>query len=253
MSGERKLFGTDGIRGTANVHPMTPEVALALGRAIAHVFREHEGQRKQILIGKDTRLSGYMFEDALGRRHLFDGRERDPGGSRADPGARVPDPRHALQRRRHDHGQSQSLPGQRHQVLRRRRLQAARRGRGTHRGAGRKWRGLEDLRAARRDRSGPSHRRRPRSLRRVPEEHLSARPHPRRHAHRDRLRQRRGLSRGSRLSCRSSGPRCLRSASSRTDATSTRSAARSIPSAPRPRYGSCGPTSGSPSTAMRIG
>ena len=65
MSGERKLFGTDGIRGTANVHPMTPEVALALGRAIAHVFREHEGQRKQILIGKDTRLSGYMFEDAL--------------------------------------------------------------------------------------------------------------------------------------------------------------------------------------------
>jgi len=67
MSGEtkRRLFGTDGIRGTANVHPMTPEVALSLGRAIAHVFREHEGERKQILIGKDTRLSGYMFEDAL--------------------------------------------------------------------------------------------------------------------------------------------------------------------------------------------
>ena len=62
---ERKLFGTDGIRGTANVHPMTPEVALALGRAIAHVFREAEGERKRILIGKDTRLSGYMFEDAL--------------------------------------------------------------------------------------------------------------------------------------------------------------------------------------------
>jgi len=61
----RKLFGTDGIRGTANVHPMTPEIALALGRAIAHVFREAEGERKQILIGKDTRLSGYMFEDAL--------------------------------------------------------------------------------------------------------------------------------------------------------------------------------------------
>jgi phosphoglucosamine mutase len=44
---------------------MTPEVALALGRAIAHVFQEHEGERRQILIGKDTRLSGYMFEDAL--------------------------------------------------------------------------------------------------------------------------------------------------------------------------------------------
>lgn len=64
-NGGRKLFGTDGIRGTANVHPMTPEIALALGRAIAHVFRETEGERKQILIGKDTRLSGYMFEDAL--------------------------------------------------------------------------------------------------------------------------------------------------------------------------------------------
>jgi len=67
MSGgnSRKLFGTDGIRGTANVHPMTPEIALSLGRAIAHVFHKHEGERKQILIGKDTRLSGYMFEDAL--------------------------------------------------------------------------------------------------------------------------------------------------------------------------------------------
>ncbi len=64
---QRKLFGTDGIRGTANVHPMTPEVALALGRAIAHLFRERarQGQRRQILIGKDTRLSGYMFEDAI--------------------------------------------------------------------------------------------------------------------------------------------------------------------------------------------
>jgi phosphoglucosamine mutase len=61
----RKLFGTDGIRGKAGVHPMTPEVALALGRAIAHVFRERAGERHQILIGKDTRLSGYMFEDAL--------------------------------------------------------------------------------------------------------------------------------------------------------------------------------------------
>ncbi len=43
MSGgtSRKLFGTDGIRGVANVHPMTPEIALSLGRAIAHVFHEH--------------------------------------------------------------------------------------------------------------------------------------------------------------------------------------------------------------------
>ena len=67
MSGERgaPLFGTDGVRGTANVHPMTAEMALALGQAIAHVFRSRGGGSQRILIGKDTRLSGYMFEDAL--------------------------------------------------------------------------------------------------------------------------------------------------------------------------------------------
>ena len=63
---ERELFGTDGVRGQANVHPMTAEVALKLGQAVAHVFLEAESDRRhQILIGKDTRLSGYMFEDAL--------------------------------------------------------------------------------------------------------------------------------------------------------------------------------------------
>jgi phosphoglucosamine mutase len=59
-----RLFGTDGVRGTANVWPMTAEVALQLGQAIAHVFRGGRGSHR-ILIGKDTRLSGYMFEDAL--------------------------------------------------------------------------------------------------------------------------------------------------------------------------------------------
>ncbi len=61
----RKLFGTDGVRGRANTHPMTAEVALSLGQAIAHVFRGTGIGRHRILIGKDTRLSGYMFEDAL--------------------------------------------------------------------------------------------------------------------------------------------------------------------------------------------
>lgn len=60
----RTLFGTDGIRGVANVHPMTPEVAMALGRAAASVFRYNKG-RTRILIGKDTRRSGYAFETAL--------------------------------------------------------------------------------------------------------------------------------------------------------------------------------------------
>jgi len=64
-SGRGKLFGTDGVRGTANTHPMTAEIALALGQAVAHVFRRTGDRRHRILIGKDTRLSGYMFEDAL--------------------------------------------------------------------------------------------------------------------------------------------------------------------------------------------
>jgi phosphoglucosamine mutase len=62
--GER-LFGTDGVRGKANVHPMTAETALSLGQAVAHVFKVRGGSRHRIIIGKDTRLSGYLFEDAL--------------------------------------------------------------------------------------------------------------------------------------------------------------------------------------------
>jgi hypothetical protein len=64
LSSERRLFGTDGIRGVANQHPMTAEMALALGRSVAEHFRQR-GKRCRIVIGKDTRLSGYMFESAL--------------------------------------------------------------------------------------------------------------------------------------------------------------------------------------------
>jgi phosphoglucosamine mutase len=63
-NGVRKLFGTDGIRGVANEHPMTAEVALRLGRAVARRFGQ-AGRRGRIVIGKDTRLSGYMLESAL--------------------------------------------------------------------------------------------------------------------------------------------------------------------------------------------
>jgi phosphoglucosamine mutase len=59
-----KLFGTDGVRGMANVSPMTAEMALAIGRATAHVCKLHEN-RHRIVIGKDTRLSCYMIENAL--------------------------------------------------------------------------------------------------------------------------------------------------------------------------------------------
>jgi phosphoglucosamine mutase len=60
----RKLFGTDGIRGVANLDPMTSETAMQLGRAAAHMFMRRAG-RHQIVIGKDTRISGYMLESAL--------------------------------------------------------------------------------------------------------------------------------------------------------------------------------------------
>ncbi len=62
---ERKLFGTDGIRGEANVFPMLPEIALQVGRAVGYLFKNSNGHFSKVIIGKDTRLSGYIFESAL--------------------------------------------------------------------------------------------------------------------------------------------------------------------------------------------
>ena len=59
-----KLFGTDGVRGIANEEPMTPETVVKLGRAVAYLTRR-PGQQSSIVIGKDTRLTGYMLECAL--------------------------------------------------------------------------------------------------------------------------------------------------------------------------------------------
>jgi len=67
----KRIFGTDGVRGIANVEPVTAETSLKLGRAAAHVFtqlnprKNPEGTRPKIVLGKDTRLSGYMLENAL--------------------------------------------------------------------------------------------------------------------------------------------------------------------------------------------
>ena len=63
--GERHLFGTDGIRGVANEHPMTPELALRLGRAVTFVAGRGLSHAPRIVIGKDTRLSGYLIETAI--------------------------------------------------------------------------------------------------------------------------------------------------------------------------------------------
>ena len=70
MSYKKRIFGTDGVRGRANIEPVTAETALKLGRAAAHVFKNRNSQarnrvRHRIVIGKDTRLSGYMLENAL--------------------------------------------------------------------------------------------------------------------------------------------------------------------------------------------
>ncbi|HMP90803.1 MAG TPA: phosphoglucosamine mutase [Kiritimatiellia bacterium] len=60
-----RLFGTDGVRGVANINPMTAEMVLEIGRATAYTIKKHSHRRHCILIGKDTRVSGYMLENAL--------------------------------------------------------------------------------------------------------------------------------------------------------------------------------------------
>jgi len=61
----RKYFGTDGVRGTANIYPMTADMALRIGAAAGRYFRNDGSNGHRVVIGKDTRLSGYMFENAL--------------------------------------------------------------------------------------------------------------------------------------------------------------------------------------------
>jgi phosphoglucosamine mutase len=70
VNSPKRIFGTDGVRGTANVEPVTAETALKLGRAAGHVFKNLETEargreRYKIVLGKDTRLSGYMLENAI--------------------------------------------------------------------------------------------------------------------------------------------------------------------------------------------
>lgn len=97
----KKLFGTDGVRGLANVSPMTPEMALSLGQAIAHQFKNAKTTRR-IIIGKDTRRSSYMLEQAIaagicsmGSTAVFTGPLPTPGvafltrAMRADAGVMI--------------------------------------------------------------------------------------------------------------------------------------------------------------------
>lgn len=81
----QRLFGTDGVRGEANVYPMTAEVAMQLGRALAHLIRNGP-HRHRVVIGKDTRLSGYMLEQALAAGIISMGVDVDLVGPLPTPG-----------------------------------------------------------------------------------------------------------------------------------------------------------------------
>ena len=83
----RKLFGTDGIRGVVNQHPMTAEFALNLGRALAHFLnQEVVTRRPKVVIGKDTRLSGYMLEEAFASGLISQGADAFLAGPLPTPG-----------------------------------------------------------------------------------------------------------------------------------------------------------------------
>src|ERR1700735_3469554 len=84
----RKLFGTDGIRGRANAEPMTAETALRVAMAAASLFRRGE-HRHRVVIGKDTRLSGYLLEPALAAGFIAKGMDVILLGPLPTPGVAV--------------------------------------------------------------------------------------------------------------------------------------------------------------------
>ena len=127
-----KLFGTDGIRGEANRYPMTAEIAFGVGQAVAHVFRKN-GHRARVIIGKDTRISGYMLESSLEAGITSMGGHPYLVGVLPTPGIAF-----ITQSMRADAGivisaSHNPYPGQRAQDLRRQRVQADRRGGRPHR------------------------------------------------------------------------------------------------------------------------
>ena len=83
MTGKREIFGTDGVRGLANAGAMTPDNILRLGMAVGRVFK-NGAHRHRVVIGKDTRLSGYMIEPALTAGFAASGHGRVFARSAAD-------------------------------------------------------------------------------------------------------------------------------------------------------------------------
>ena len=165
----RRYFGTDGIRGRVGEPMISPDFVLKLGWAAGHVLgngwqgpdrQGHPHLRLHVRVGPGGRPGG-------------GGARRAPARPHADAGGRLPHP-HLPRRGRHRHHRlPQPLPGQRHQVLLRRRRQAPGRGRARHRGTDRSAAAYP---RSRQDRQGQAHRRRPGALHRVLQEH-----HPLRH------------------------------------------------------------------------
>lgn len=104
----RKYFGTDGIRGTVGQSPITPDFVLRLAHAVGHVLRK---TGKAVLIGKDTRISGYMLESALESGFNSAGVDIGFAGAVAYARRGLPDTRAARQSRRGDQCQPQSFCG----------------------------------------------------------------------------------------------------------------------------------------------
>ena len=245
----RKLFGTDGVRGRANDAPMTAETALRLGQAAGRYFT-NGGHTHRVLIGKDTRRSGYMLETALTAGFTSVGMDVFLVGPVPTPAVGHPGALDARRPRRDDLGLAQPVPGQRHQVLRPRRLQALRRRRGGDRGAAR---GRAGARRAVAHRPRHPHRRRPRPLHGVRQDDVPARPAARRAEGRRRLRQRRRLPHRARgaLGARRRGDPDRRQAR-----RLQHQRGRAARPTPRPRSRRCArtaPTSASASTATPTG
>ena len=172
-----RLFGTDGIRGEANRYPMDAATAFAVGQAITRVLKRN-GHVPRVIIGKDTRISGYMLESALesgvtsmgGYAYLV-GVMPTPAiaylteSMRADAGLVIS----ASHNPYHDNGIK---------VVRGQRLQAVRRAGSRDRGAGAGRQAARDGAAAAGHGEGQAPGGRPRTLRGLPQEHLPARPHP---------------------------------------------------------------------------
>ena len=248
----RKYFGTDGIRGRTNTSKLTPEIAMKAGMAAGRIFTRGD-HRHRVVIGKDTRLSGYMIESALVSGFTAVGMDVFQFGPLPTPAVAMLTRSLARRSRRDDHRLAQSVST----------TTASNSSAPTARNCPTRWRleiealmdaGLEAGPGHRRQhRPRQAHRRQPGALYRIRQAHLPAQSAAGRLAHRDRLRQWRrlqggagsvvGIGRRHRHHGRDAG----------RHSTSIWIAARPRPRPCAPRCAKCAPISASRWTAMPTG